>query len=540
MSLLPLSINAAWLAQSLPALHRFRRRAANLEAVQRERLRGYLDANRDTEFGRAHGFATIASWEQYCDRIPPQPYEALAPYIERIAEGRANVLTAEPVRKFEPTAGSSGPEKWIPYTATLHREFRRAIAAWVAALYLEDRALLDGRSYWSLTPKLTPRERPSVVPVGFEDDREYLGGVMGWALGRTLLAHPAIQRVTDMSEFWRLTLLLLLRAPDLRLMSVWSPTFLELLAQNISRRWTELLGDLREGIARSAPDFSLPPDPQRADALAALAPHQLTRIWPRLRLISCWTDAASATPAERIRATFPGVRIQPKGLVATEAIVSLPIGERRWLAYDSHVFEFLGADGVAHPPWLLREGEDYEVLVTNGGGLYRYALNDLVRVDAIQDGLPALSFLGKAGVFSDRVGEKLAEPFVARCLQDVFGRLNVEPRFAMLAFERGAGARAGSYALFLDADRIPATLAADLDAVLRANPYYDEARALGQLGALAVEQVGARGPEVYTERMLAEGVQLGAIKPVALSRLDGWRASFGGSARALVSGDCEK
>ena len=48
--------------------------------------------------------------------------------IERIAAGAANVLTAEPVRLLEPTSGTTGGEKLIPYTASLRRQFQWAVA----------------------------------------------------------------------------------------------------------------------------------------------------------------------------------------------------------------------------------------------------------------------------------------------------------------------------------------------------------------------------------------------------------------------------
>lgn len=526
MSIMPAVANSVWLLSSLPAYLRFRRRTAFLEQVQRKRLRQYLWTNRHTEFGKAHGFENIRCWEEYQDRVPAQPYESLAPYIERIAAGQQNVLTVETVRKFEPTAGSTGAEKWIPYTGALHKEFRRAISVWIAALYLRDPALMSGRAYWSLTPRLAAKERASAVPVGFEDDREYLGGIMGRLLDHALIMHPALAKMEDMSEFWHLTLLLLLRNPDLRLISVWHPSYLELLAEHLVARWPDLLRDLRNGYFLDKPKVSLAPDPQRERSLAAIGPRDLGKIWPELRLISCWTDAAAGNAAERLGQYFPGVRIQPKGLVATEAFVSIPIGDRNLLAYDSHVFEFLDVDGTARPPWAVREGEDYTILVTTGGGLYRYALNDRVRVDAIVDGLPALTFLGKEGGVSDRVGEKLSEIFVGQCLQDVFGGLGLDPRFAMLAFEGGSNGAEGKYVLFLDAGEFPERLGPALDAALRRNPYYDNARQLGQLSQLAVHNVSGRGLKTYTDRMTSEGMRVGDIKPTTLSRLADWRQYF--------------
>ena len=48
-------------------------------------------------------------------------------------------------------------------------------------------------------------------------------------------------------------------------------------------------------------------------------------IWPRLALISCWTDAAAGQFLPQLRELFPTIEIQPKGLLATEAFVSFPL-----------------------------------------------------------------------------------------------------------------------------------------------------------------------------------------------------------------------
>ena len=47
-------------------------------------------------------------------------------------------------------------------------------------------------------------------------------------------------------------------------------------------------------------------------------------IWPNLSIISCWADGNSLSYAEKIAEFFPGVIVQPKGLLATEAIISFP------------------------------------------------------------------------------------------------------------------------------------------------------------------------------------------------------------------------
>ena len=153
--------NASWLAASLPEYRRFRRDAGNLERVQRNRLAHYLKQNAQTAFGIEHDFASLRSWEAFSQRVPARNYDEFAAWVSRIASGEARVLTNDPVRMFEPSSGSSGPAKWIPYTRTMQREIRRAVAVWSAQTFLSQPELLAGRAYWSLTPQISTNPAPT-------------------------------------------------------------------------------------------------------------------------------------------------------------------------------------------------------------------------------------------------------------------------------------------------------------------------------------------------------------------------------------------
>ena len=59
---------------------------------------------------------------------------------------------------------------------------------------------------------------------------------------------------------------------------------------------------------------------------------------------------------------------------------------------------------------------EYEVVITQPGGLLRYRLGDRVAVRGRHRGTPVLAFVGRADAVCDLVGEKLAEPFVADAL----------------------------------------------------------------------------------------------------------------------------
>jgi len=45
-----------------------------------------------TDFGRDHGFADIKTYEDFVKQVPLRDYEAFKPYIEKIKQGRHNVL----------------------------------------------------------------------------------------------------------------------------------------------------------------------------------------------------------------------------------------------------------------------------------------------------------------------------------------------------------------------------------------------------------------------------------------------------------------
>jgi hypothetical protein len=231
-----------------------------------------------------------------------------------------------------------------------------------------------------------------------------------------------------------------------------------------------------------------------------------------------------------VRQLFPTVEIQAKGLMATEGCVSFPLVDRPApvLAVRSHFFEFQPADRddcrLAHE---LDVGGRYCVVLTTGGGLYRYPLRDEVQVVAFENECPLLRFLGKADRVCDLVGEKLAEPHVHLVLDRVFAELGLTPAFALLVPVLGTPSR---YRLYVQPGD-PGGLAQRLEAGLRENPYYRHAVAIGQLAPVEVAPLdGAQdGWRIYERHCLARGQTVGNIKPAALDAWTGWPAVFAGS-----------
>ena len=497
-----------------------------MEEMQAALLHQYLRINQETEYGRKYHFADIQSASQYQKKIPLTTYDDYTDYIQRIGEGVANILTVEPVRMFELSSGSTAASKLIPYTDTLKSEFQRGIAPWINNLYTSLPDLQRGPAYWSVTPLVDgKRFTPAGIPVGFDSDSAYLGLFRQWLVDSVMAVPNAVKHISNMDAFRYVTLLCLLRQPELRLISVWNPTFLSLMLAPLSDWWDELLNDIAHGtISRQDLDLRFAPNPKRARALRAFSSTDPESLWQNLRLISCWTDGASAPYARQVEEMFPAAQVQGKGLLATEAFVSVPIVgvEGSVLSTNSHYFEFKDEAGAVHLAHQLQRGKTYAVVVTTGGGFYRYQLHDVIEVVGHWHQIPCIRFLGKADHISDWFGEKLEERFVAHAMEETFEKHNLSPVFAMLAPDDENGFR---YVLYIESNTCVENLNSDLDSALRANFHYDYCRKLGQLEAVEVVCV-VHGAGSYLEACQARGQKLGNIKQSVLQKTRGWRAWF--------------
>ena len=519
--------NSAWLASNLPAWHRFRRALRDPEQSQRAVLRQLVARNADCAFGQTHGFSAIRSYEDWVERVPLSNYESLEPWIERIARGQSSVLTSEPVLRLLPTSGSTGARKLIPFTASLQREFNAAIGPWMVDLCWQHPTVALGPAYWSISPAIALDPERLAVPIGFDKDSAYLG--LRGRFAESALAGPsALRLVSDIEAARYLTLLCLLRRSGLRLVSVWHPSFLTLLLDALPGFWRELISDVASGECRDA--AQLPEavrgavcgrsQPRRARELRELDPTDPCSLWPRLRVVSCWADAQSAWPAAALATRLPGVTIQPKGLLATEGVISVPFHGHHPLAVCSHFLEFADDAGRVWRSGELKLGGTYRVIITTGSGLWRYQLGDLVEVDAFVERTPSVKFLGRGQGVSDLCGEKLAEEFVTRAITAALQACAVNTAFALLAPENRDSR--WHYTLFAEGN-LPDHLALKLDQELQANPHYELCQKLDQLGGIELCRLTKRATEHYLQLKTGEGQRLGEVKPPSLSARPDWR-----------------
>jgi hypothetical protein len=464
--------------------------AAPAEA-QRALLSRILRDNATSAFGRAHGFDSIRSLDDFRAHVPVRHYDDLRPWLDRVAAGEGGVLTTAPVVAFEETGGSRSGRKLVPYTAASLASFRAAVLPWLASLADARPQAFAGRAYVAISPVTRAPRTIAGIPVGLASEGAYLGDDLVPAFLDVLAVPPSVAAMSDVKEWRFATLTHLLTASDLSIVSVWSPTFFLALLGAIPALAEPLVAAIR--------------DPVRArDVGQALAcdPIDTARLWPKLDTVSAWADGASRPYARRLAALLPHAHLQPKGLLATESAVTLS-WSTPWPvpALASAVIEFVNDADAPHLCETLQKGETYRVVLTTPGGLYRYDLGDRVRCRGHQGLVPLLEFVGR-DVASDLVGEKLSEAFVADVLSAIDGAACLAPRPAAMPF----------YELLVEAAHAKPSLAAEIDQRLCANPQYAYSRRMGQLRPVVLRSVvGLLERHVAAEA--ARGRRLADIKP---------------------------
>lgn len=507
------AVPAAAKLLSGPAYRRFTRKLANPAQAQARLLDELVAGMAPSAYGRRLGLRPGDGYRAFRDKVPVSDYAALKPWIERWRAGEHGVLTTERALFWQKTSGSGGPEKWIPCTPGLLGSFRRMFSAWLGDVLRHGPRFETGRLFVGLSP--AARGLDANAP---QSEPEYLGrGLRG--LLAPLITPPASLLALSRPESFRraLRLALLARAESLEALSVWNPTAFTVILDDISENRAAVLEDCRRGALRlEGLDFRFGrPAPATLAALGA-SDLRWDAVFPHLKFISCWTEAWARPAALRLGALFPAALLQGKGLLATEAPMTIPLlgAVGAVPLVDEVFFEFEEAAGRVVPLSEIEPGGEYALLVSTRGGLYRYRIGDRVRCAGRRLATPTLEFTGRADGTADLVGEKLEESFVASALSEL--GLAAEDFKTLVPVRAGRGP--SYYLLWLGRERADAPeLARALDERLSRSHRYRQAREMGQLAQPLV--VGRSDAERrYLAYLVARGMRLGDIKSRSLLR----------------------
>jgi hypothetical protein len=220
-------------------------------------------------------------------------------------------------------------------------------------------------------------------------------------------------------------------------------------------------------------------------------------------------------------------RILELGYVSSEFRGTITLGRNAGTGFptlDAHFFEF-----VERERWdrgerefltldRVRKGGEYYVIVTTPSGLYRYFINDIVRVTGFLHRTPLLKFSQKGKGVTNITGEKLYEAQVLGAVREIMSEAGEAARFVMMLADEAAC----RYRLYVEpAAAAKLEIAAFADAVDRklcdTNIEYHAKRESGRLGALTAAWVTPDTGEAYKQFCVAEGQREGQFKTVAIA-----------------------
>lgn len=456
-------------AYTNPLAKRFYTALAEPQAVQERVLATLVSGISKTDYGLHHGIKTISDFKTKCPIIT---YEDIADWMNRQRESEKNVLVPGKVSFYEKTSGSTGPQKYIPYTKALRQSFTQMFLLWSNDLVKNVPELAKGKLYFSVSPNFD-RERITEqgVPVGLDDDADYLGGLWRTLLSPFLHLDPGLGKITDPEAFKQALAFSLIQCEDLAAISVWNPSFLVVIMH-----WIESHRDVVYEQLGAVLN-------QRQISALQKDPIDWQQLWPKLALISCWADGNAEPMADKLKAQFPSIYVQGKGLLSTEAPMTIPlVGVNGGVPLvEQTYFEFLNDSGDLLTLDQLELGQRYEIVISQQAGLSRYRMGDEVEVVDRLMRTPTLKFIGRNNRTSDLVGEKLNEAFVGAVIKTL--------PLKNIGFRALMATRMPEDGYFLVLDQAPdhaAKVIEELEQGLQQAYHYRHARALGQLAQVGL------------------------------------------------------
>jgi hypothetical protein len=324
--------------------------ATALEDQQRV-FRELLKSAQSTEFGKAHHFADVQDHDSFRKAVPIRDYEQFKPWIEKVKEGRQNVLWKGTPIYFAKTSGTTSGVKYIPITRESipnHiNSARNALLCYMAES--GNHAFANGKMiFLSGSPEL---ERVGGVPTG------RLSGIVNHHIPNYLRRNQLPSYETNCIEDWEEKLDRILEETILQDMTLISgiPPWMQMYFDRLVKKGAKPVKDL-------FPNFSI-----MVHGGVNFRPYRDNL----MQTIGRDVDTLETFPASEGFFAFQDTRDHEAGLL---------------LNTDSGIFfEFVPAQEIfsENPTRLslseVKTGVNYALIINNNAGLWGYNIGDTVR-----------------------------------------------------------------------------------------------------------------------------------------------------------------
>lgn len=437
---------------------------------QDEILTSLLKSGKTTEFGLEHHLKEAVNYESYKQAVPVRDYEGFKPYIDKIKEGKHNILWKGLPIYLAKTSGTTSGVKYIPITkesiSNHINTARNALLCYMAES--GNTAFADGKMiFLSGSPEL---ERVGGIPTG------RLSGIVNHHVPSYLRKNQLPSYETNCIEDWETKL-------D------------KIVGETIDQNMTLISG--------------IPPWVQMYfDRLMEKKGKKIKEIFPQFSLL-----------------VHGGVNFEPykarlfQSIGQTiDAIETFPASEGFFAFQDSQkeeglllntasgiFFEFIPAEEIFNPNPTrvslhdVKPGQNYALIINSNAGLWGYNIGDTVKF--VSTNPYRLVVTGRIKHFISAFGEHVIGEEVEQSLLKAASMANVHITEFTVAPMIQQGEGKSYHEWFIEFEKEPAdlnTFAQLVDGNLREkNIYYDDLIRGNILQPLKISQVKKNGFIAY-------------------------------------------
>ncbi len=401
-----------------------------------------------TLFGKDHGFSEMRSHADFVRQVPIRDYEVLKPYIEKVLEGKPDILWPGLPAYFSKTSGTTSGTKYIPITReSIPNHINSARNALLSYIHeTGNAAFIDGQLiFLSGSPAL---DMKSGIPTG------RLSGIVNHHV-------PAYLRSNQRPSY------------ETNIIEDWEEKLERIIDETIDARMTLISG--------------IPPWVQMYfDRIQARTGKKIKDVFPDFSLFAYGGvnfEPYRAKLMESIGKKVDSIEMYP----ASEGFIAYQDSQREpglLLLLNSGIFfEFIPADEFfSENPRRLTIGEvelgkNYAVIINNNAGLWGYSIGDTVKF--ISNNPYRLVVTGRIKHFISAFGEHVIGEEVEKAMQRT---MNKFPEVELVEFTVAPQVTPSSglphHEWLVEFGRLPhdtGAFAAELDQQLRSlNTYYDD------------------------------------------------------------------
>ncbi len=531
----------------------YSKRANKMQETCVKRL---MRKNKSTVYGKLHNFKDVKSIEDYQRIVPLSVYADYDDYVWRMANGEKGLITNMYVRRFTESSGSTGKQKLVPLSYW---------AEWVCQCFSFSAPVGCAVKWFAQHGKTLPAQKGLLTAeIGC---RKVKGGTISCLSSIPLLNVKSIVETFTTSpkevlfpepgidmDMHYMKLRFALPSKKISYLGTIFITTLESMFFYMEENWEMLCDDIEKGIIndnvrvpqeiREKYNKKLKPNPKRAEELrrefrkgfdeSPIIP----RIWPNVGwMYGMGTGSLSFYQKKLRRYLGEDIPMHYLGYTATEAFMAVPLEFNSYeyvILPQNGFYEFRPIDQEGYDNLLtikdLEVGKEYEIILTNMSGFYRYRIEDVVKVTGYYNQSPKITFCYRLNQIANISGEKVS----SLAFDEIVANLSEETNDMYIGYSiyPDRSTSPGHYVLFLEtadpvSDEKKAKYAEKFEQMLcKGNVSVEPLIKSGALGHCEVKFLKTGTYDDYREVLRSRGANLNQVKPLKVIDTDEKRDFF--------------